>query len=69
LIVELAKVDENAALDSYGWVVTKKMHRVRALSMTEARELVAALEIEGAVPKGFDPKDTIDSSFVERAKR
>ena len=69
LIMELAKVDEKAALDSYGWVVTKKMHRVKPLALSEARELVAALEVEGAVPKGFDPKDAIDSRFVEQVKR
>ncbi len=69
LIMDLAKVDEKAALDSYDWVVAKKMHRVRPLSVGEARELVAALELEGAVPKGFDPKDSIDARFIEQAKR
>ena len=69
VIMDLAKVDEKSALDSYDWVVAKRLHRVKPLSLEEARELVAALELEGAVPRGYDPKDAVDSRYFEQAKR
>lgn len=69
VIMDLAKVDEKTALDSYDWVVTKRLHRLQALSLQEAQELVSALQLEGAVPKGYDPKEAIDAKYAEQAKR
>lgn len=67
LVIELAKVDAETARISYDGVIAKKLNRVKPLTLEDAKVLVASLEKEKAVPRGYDPRGAIENRYVEEA--